>query len=106
MFDSMISKWGRIAAVMALGVALSACSEMLSREDFAARVKDKSDLEVKREVGTPAAINEIAPDQVAWTYNSRTFNVEERNKFDTKTVVVFSKAGTDGKLRAVDVKFE
>jgi hypothetical protein len=61
---------------------------------------------VKQEVGTPAVINEIAPDQVAWTYNSRTFNIEERNKFDTKTVVVFSKAGTDGKLRAVDVKFE
>ena len=106
MFQSVISQAARIAAAVTLGLALTACSEMLSREDFAARVKDKTDVEVKQEVGKPAAIDEIAPDQVAWTYNSRTFNVEERNKFDTKTVVVFSKAGTDGKLKAVDVKFE
>ena len=36
----------------------------------------------------------------------KTFNVEERNKFDTKTVVVFAKNQSDGKLKAVDVKFE
>jgi hypothetical protein len=79
---------------------------MLSREDFSARVKDKSDAEVKQAIGKPAAIQETAPDQVTWTYNSRTFNVEERNKFDSKSVVVFSKAGAEGKLRAVDVRFE
>jgi hypothetical protein len=79
---------------------------MLSREDFAARVKDKSDVEVKQAVGKPSAVDESRPDQVTWTYHSRTFNVEERNKFDSKSIVVFSKAGSDGKLRAVDVRFE
>jgi hypothetical protein len=106
MIGAMKSKVVTAMAAVALGLALSACSEMLSREDFAARVKDKTDVEVKQEVGKPAAIDESGPDQVTWTYNSRTFNIEERNKFDEKTVVVFSKAGTDGKLKAVDVRFE
>ena len=55
MLNMMRSKVAAIAAAVSLGVALAACSEMLSREDFAARVKDKSDTEVKKAVGTPAA---------------------------------------------------
>jgi hypothetical protein len=102
----MKSKVASVVVAVTLGLALSACSEMLSREDFAARVKDKSDAEVKKAVGTPAAVDESRPDQVTWTYNSRTFNIGENNKFDSKAVVVFSKAGSDGKLRAADVKFE
>jgi hypothetical protein len=90
----------------ALGLVFAGCSEMLSRDDFAARVKDKSDKEVTKLVGKPAAVDSTKPDEVTWTYNSRTFNVAERNKFDSKAVVVFNKAPADGSLRAVDVKFE
>jgi hypothetical protein len=98
----------RIAVVMltAASLALAGCSEMLSREDFAAKVKDKSDKEVAKQIGKPASVAEVAPDQVAWTYNERTFNIEQGNKFDSKTVVVFNKGAADGQLRAVDVKFE
>jgi hypothetical protein len=106
MFYSLKSKVAGVTAAIALGFALSGCSEMLSREDFTARVKDKTDVEVKQDIGKPAAIDETRPNEVTWTYNSRTYNIEERNKFDTKTVVVFSKAGSDGKLKAVDVRFE
>lgn len=106
MFSMVKSKVVSAAVAVTLGLALSACSEMLSREDFAARVKDKSDNEVKQAIGKPTAVDESRPDQVTWTYNSRTFNIQEGNKFDTKSVVVFSKAGTEGKMRAVDVQFE
>jgi hypothetical protein len=107
--DAVNSRFtSRIAAVaaVALTFAFAGCSEMLSRDDFAARVKDKSDTEVAQLVGKPAAVETPAPDQVTWTYKSKTFNIQEGNKFDTKTVVVFSKAGSDGKLKATDVKFE
>ena len=90
----------------ALGVVFAGCSEMLSRDDFAARVKDKSDKEVAKIVGKPAAVDDTKPNEVTWTYNSRTFNVDERNKFDSKAVVVFNKTPSDGSLKAVDVKFE
>ena len=106
MFYMLKSKLVSAAIAVMLGVALSACSEMLSREDFATRVKDKSDAEVKKTIGKPAAVDETKPDQVTWTYNSRTFNVQEGNKFDSKSVVVFSKAGGEGKMKAVDVQFE
>lgn len=99
---------GRIALVMftAASLALAGCSGVQSREDFTAKVKDKSDKEVAKEIGKPATVTEIAPDQVAWTYNERTFNIEQGNKFDAKTVVVFNKAGADGQRKVVDVKFE
>ena len=95
------------AVVIAAGSFMVAgCSEMLSRDDFAARVKDKSDAEVAKLVGKPALVDSSGPDQVTWIYNSKTFNIQDGNKFDAKSVVVFSKAGSDGKLKATDVKFE
>lgn len=97
----------RVAAVTVLAASfvLAGCSEMLSRDDFAARVKDKSDAEVAKSVGKPAAV-ESAADKVTWTYNSKTFNIEQGNKFDSKAIVVFSKAAADGQLEATDVRFE
>ena len=94
-----------LVAGVAACLVFAGCSEMMSRDDFAARVKDKSDTEVAKIVGKPTAV-ENGGDQVAWIYTSRTFNIQEGNKFDTKTVVVFSKAGSNGQLRATDVKFE
>jgi hypothetical protein len=100
------SKVVSATAAFALGLVFAGCSEILSRDDFAARVKDKSDTEVAKIVGKPAAVDSTKPNEVTWTYNSRTFNVAERNKFDSKAVVVFNKTSSDGSLRAVDVKFE
>lgn len=98
----------RVAAVTGVAACLviAGCGEPLSRDDFAARVKDKSDTEVAKAIGKPAAVDTTAPDQVTWTYTSRTFNIEDGNKFDSKALVVFSKAGSNGGFRATDVKFE
>ena len=106
MFRVISSKLVCTVAAVATAVVFAGCSEMLSRDDFAARVKDKSDAEVTKLVGKPAAVDTSAPGQVAWTYTSRTFNIQEGNKFDSKAVVVFNKAGSNGQLRVTDVKFE
>jgi hypothetical protein len=106
MFETMRSKVVCATAAFALGVVFAGCSELLSRDDFAARVKDKSDTEVAKVVGKPAAVDSSKPEEVTWTYNARTFNVQEGNKFDSKAVVVFAKGPSDGRLRAVDVRFE
>ena len=100
--------WGRIATaiVVAATFVLAACSEKLSRDDFAARVKDKSDAEVAKLIGKPESVDASAPDQVTWTYTARTFNIEAGNKFDGRTIVVFSKAAADGKLKVTGVKYE
>jgi hypothetical protein len=103
-----IRSFGRFAAaaLVASSVFLAGCSEMLSRTDFTARIKDKSDTEVAKLIGKPAAVDASAPDRVTWVYNSRTFNVDDSNKFDSKTIVVFSKTAADGKLVATDIRFE
>lgn len=106
MFPAINSRFFRGVTAVVVSLVFAGCSEMLSRDDFAARVKDKSDAEVTKLVGKPAAVDTSAPDQVAWTYTSRTFNIEQGNKFDTKAVVVFNKAGSNGQLRVTDVKFE
>ena len=100
--------FGRYAAIaIAAGsFLLAGCSEMLSRSDFTARVKDKSDAEVVKLVGKPSAVDESKPDQVAWVYTSRTFDIDHGNKFDSKATVVFSKTASNGKLVATDVQFE
>ena len=92
------------AAALAASFVLAGCSGVSSRDDFAARVKDKSEQEVKKEIGTPAAVDSSKPDRVTWTYTSRTFNLENKNKVDPKTVVVFTPAG--GKLKVAEVVFE
>ena len=99
---------GRLVSValMAAGLLLAGCSEMLSRPDFAARVKDKSDTEVAKLIGKPSAVDESKPDRVTWTYTSRTFDIDHGNKFDSKATVVFSKNAAGGKLVATDVQFE
>ncbi len=104
-------KWkplGKLAVVAAVAATfvLAACSEILSREDFAARVKDKSDTEVAKLIGKPAEVDASNPDQVTWTYGSKTFNIQAGNKFDNKTIVIFSKAAADGKLKTKEVKYE
>jgi hypothetical protein len=92
------------ATALAASFALAGCSGVSSRDDFAARVKDKSEQEVKKEIGKPAAVDNSKPDRVTWTYTSRTFNVENKNKVDPKTVVVFTPAA--GKLKVAEIVFE
>ena len=95
-----------LPGIIALSFALGGCSGVSSRDDFAARVKDKSEQEVTKEVGKPAAVDNSRPDRVTWTYTSRTFNLENKNKLDQKTVVVFGPTSRDGKLKVLDVMYE
>lgn len=93
-----------VAAAFAASFAVAGCSGVSSRDDFAARIKDKSEQEVAKEIGKPASVDASKPDRVVWTYTSRTFNLENKNKVDPKTVVVFTPAG--GKLKVAEVVYE
>jgi len=94
------------AGIMAASIVVAGCSGVSSRDEFAARVKDKSEQEVTKEVGKPAVVDNSRPDRVTWTYTSRTFNLENKNKLDQKTVVVFGPTSRDGKLKVLDVVYE
>ena len=85
-------------------LVVSGCSELQSREDFANRIKDKSEKEVVKEVGKPAKI-ETHGDQVRYIYTSRTFKIESGNKIDAQAVVVFSPT-PGGIHKAAEVLYE
>lgn len=91
------------ASVLAL-VASSGCADIMNRDDFASGLKNKTEEQVLKYAGKPAAVNAERPDHPSWIYKDRTFDVTTR-KHDAKTTVVFSPAD-DGKLHVVEVVFE
>ena len=101
---SFITNLSKAAAVAVAALMLTACSELMSRSDFEARVRDKAEHEVRKDIGKPAEVD-TSGDGVKWVYVKRTFNIEDGNKFDKRTVVVFSPAH-DGNLKAREVHFE
>jgi len=93
------------ASLLATCIMLGACSERSNREDFATQLRGKTEQEVMRNAGKPAAVDNTKPEHPAWTYTSRTFDVQNQNKFDAKTVVIFSRS-PEGKLVVAEVRFE
>jgi len=93
------------AALLATCLVVSACSERVNREDFSQMTKGKTEPEVLKYAGKPDAKDEQKGDLHVWTYKHRTFDVQNSNKFDDKTVVIFSPAA-DGKMAVAEVKFE
>jgi hypothetical protein len=75
-----------------------------NREDFASNLKNKTEPEVLKYAGKPEAVDQVAPDRVAWVYKSRTFDVATRVT-DPETDVIFTPA-PDGKLHVAEVVFK
>jgi len=101
---SFVTRLSGAAAVAIAALVLTACSELMSRSDFEARVRDKAEHQVRKDIGKPSAVD-TAGDDVKWIYVKRTFNIDDNNRFDARTIVVFSPAH-DGSLKAKEVYFE
>ena len=93
------------AAILALCLVLGACSERVNREDFAQQLKGKTEPEVLKYAGKPDVKDDQRGDRHVWTYNHRTFDVQNNNKFDAKTIVIFTPSA-EGKMAVGEVKFE
>jgi len=103
-----ISRHLRLAATVAtvaLCFALGGCAEKINREDFAQQLKGKTEPEVLKNAGKPDAKDETKSDRHVWTYNSRTFDVQNQNKFDARAIVIFTPS-SEGKMAVAEVKFE
>ena len=93
------------AAILAACVVFSGCSERTNREDFTTQLMRKTEPEVLKYVGKPDAKDEQKGDRHVWTYNHRTFDVQKNNKFDDRTLVIFTPSA-EGKMAVSEVKFE
>ena len=93
-----------VTVTIAAFLVFSGCSEMSNREDFATLLKNKSEPEVLKLAGKPAAEDRANPNHVVWIYKSRTFDVPTR-RTDPETDVIFTPS-SDGKLHVTDVVFK
>lgn len=93
------------AAILAICLVLGACSEPTNREDFETLLKGKTEQEVLKVAGKPAAVDDKKGERHVWTYTSRTFDVNNQNKFDAKTMVIFSPSA-EGKMVVTQILFE
>ena len=108
MFRSIENRFEAVVrvAIVATAFFVAGCGERMSREDFAARIKDQSEKQVIKSVGKADSVENVAPDRVHWIYLTKTFNIEKGNTFDPRTIVVFTPSASGGELKVSDVKFE
>jgi hypothetical protein len=92
-------------AILAACLVLGACSERTNREDFTSQLMRKTEPEVMKYLGKPVTVDDKSGTRHVWTYTSRTFDVQNQNKFDARTLVIFTPSA-EGKMAVSEVKFE
>ena len=102
---SMARALGAIVLVIAMQF-MAGCGEFFARDDFTGNVMNKTEKEVVAKVGKPATVDESNPDRVIWTYQSITYDLQDHNKKDARTLVIFRRDAPGGQLKVAEVKFE
>ena len=96
---------GAIVLVAAIHI-MAGCGEFFGRDDFTGYVMNKTAAEVTAKVGKPATVDDSNPERVIWTYQSITYDLQDHNKKDARTLVIFRRDAPGGQLKAAEVKFE
>jgi len=102
---SMARALGAIVLVIAMQF-MAGCGEFFARDDFTGYVMNKTEKEVVAKVGKPATVDDSSPERVIWTYKSITYDLQDHNKKDARTLVIFRRGGPGGPLTVAEVKFE
>jgi hypothetical protein len=85
-------------------LVLAGCNSDYPRGQFSGYVIGKTEDQIISQVGKPHEVDSSNPASPVWVYNKKTFNVDDLNKVDDKTLV-FMKKGPDGKLVGQDTSF-
>ncbi len=104
-----MSNWNHVRSVAAsfvLAIFIAGCGDIHSRADFSTAVQSKTEDEVTKQFGKPTTVDAKDPNRVVWTYASKTFDTENQNKRDAKTLVIFGPGDAGGKLKAIAVDFQ
>ena len=102
----MRTRTRRLAIALFAAAVLAACSGGgYQRGIFQGYVIDTPAEEIAAKVGKPDAVDGSDPDAPRWTYNKKTFDPENQNRTDEKTIVVLKKDPKSGKLVGGEVQF-
>ena len=100
-----LKRFALVAALLAPILWIAGCGEIYSRGDFTTKVMNKSETDIIKEIGKPSNVDSSNPNRVIWTYTSKTFNIENQNTRDAKTMLIFEHKGTAGALMVTNVEF-
>ena len=99
--------WNRVSQYSAMMIAmlvLAACNSDYPRGQFSGYIIGKTEDQIISQVGKPHEVDASNPASPVWVYNKKTFNTDDLNKGDDKTLV-YMKKGPDGKLVGQDTSF-
>ncbi len=100
------SSRGLLIALVA-AITLAACgSGAYQRGIFQGYVVDASEDQIASKVGKPDEVDAKDPNAVRWVYLKKTFDPDNMNKTDDRTVIVLKKDAKSGKLVGVEVQFQ
>jgi hypothetical protein len=86
-------------------VALAGCQPVQTRDDFKGTVMNKTPTEVQSKLGKPAAVDETDPAKIVWIYRQVTIDIDNHNKRDAMTRVIFSRSESPSSQSVIDVDF-
>jgi hypothetical protein len=94
-------------AVAAAAIVLVGCKagSDYPRGQFSGYVINHTEDEIVAQVGKPAEVDNANPDRPIWVYHKKTFDVDNYNKVDDKTLV-YMKKNEAGKLVGQDTSFQ
>ncbi|MCX7146930.1 MAG: hypothetical protein NT042_12185 [Sulfuritalea sp.] len=99
--------WNRVSHCFAALIAtlvLAGCNSDYPRGQFSGYVIGKTEEQIVAQVGKPVEVDNSNPNSPIWVYKKKTFNVDDRNTVDDRTLVYLKKA-PDGKLIGDDTMF-
>lgn len=99
------SSRGLLMALIA-AITLTACgSGAYQRGIFQGYVIDASEEQITDKIGKPDEVDAKDPSAVRWVYLKKTFDPDNMNKTDDRTVVILKKDSKTGKLVGAEVQF-
>lgn len=100
-------RWKRAGMALVLAAAVFACSGGggYQRGIFQGYVIDATEEEIASKIGKPEQIDASDPAAPKWIYSKKTFDPDNMNKVDDKTIVVLKKDPKSGKLVGAEVQF-
>ena len=98
-----VGKWLTVGAV---AVLVGACGPTggYQRGLFQGYVVGATEAEIESKVGKPDSVDNKDAKSPRWVYNKKTFDPDNANQVDARTIVVFQQSA-DGKLKGSDVIF-
>ena len=89
--------------VLAIAVAAGCSGGTHSRGQFNGYVVGVGSEDIESKMGKPVSIDAANPDKPRWVYQKKTFDPDNFNQVDEKTIIILEKK--NGKLVGVDVLF-